>query len=93
MPEFLMLMKRGAYSEEGEWGDYIQKLRQRPEFRGGSSLGNGVSVSRQATSDQCIVTGFLHFEADTIAVVRELLAGNPLFEAGGEIEILELIED
>ena len=88
-----MLMKGGGRSDEGDWDGYIQTLRQRPEFRGGSSLGNGVSVSKRGTSEPCVVTGFMRFEADSIAAVRELVSGNPLYEAGGDIEILELIED
>ena len=42
MPEYVMLMKGSAAS--GDWDDYIEKLVSSGKFRGGSSLGNGVSV-------------------------------------------------
>ena len=88
-----MLMKAGSAEEDGDWESYITKLRQCPEFRGGSSLGNGVCASKESSSTECTVTGFMRFEAETLASVRALLAGNPHYEGGGEVEILELIED
>jgi|DEB0MinimDraft_10_1074344.scaffolds.fasta_scaffold76936_2 hypothetical protein len=39
------------------------------------------------------VTGYMRFEADSIEEVRALLSGNPLYEAGGRVEILEEIPD
>ena len=44
MPEYVMLMKGSAAS--GDWDDYIEKLVSSGKFRGGSSLGNGVSVAK-----------------------------------------------
>ena len=60
-------------------------------FRGGSALGNGYSASKEKQQD-CVVTGFMRFEAENIEQVRILLGGNPVYEAGGEVELQELIE-
>ena len=92
MTEFLMLMK--GTDSQGDWDGYIEKLVATGRFRGGSSLGRGRSCSQAGeTSAESGVTGFMRFEADTIEEVRELLAGNPVFEAGGVVEIHELVRD
>ncbi len=39
------------------------------------------------------MTGFMRFEAENIERVQELITGNPVYEAGGEIEVLELLVD
>ena len=55
MPEYVMLMKGSAAS--GDWDDYIEKLVSIGKFRGGSSLGNGVSVAKGKVAGGCEVTG------------------------------------
>lgn len=44
MADFLVMMKGTA--SDGDWEDYIEKLVASGGFRGGSSLGNGVSVAK-----------------------------------------------
>lgn len=89
MADFMMLMK--GVSENGDWDGYIKKLVDTGLFRGGSALGKGYSL-RKGREQDCIVTGFMRFEADDISQIRALLEGNPVYEAGGEVELLELIE-
>ena len=55
MPEYVMLMKGSAAS--GDWDDYIEKLVSSGKFRGGSSLGNGVSVAKGKVDGGCEVKG------------------------------------
>lgn len=87
------MLMTGADSH-GDWDTYIERLVASGRFRGGSSLGNGAAFSKSRPDPaQSGVTGFMRFEADSIDQVRELLAGNPVFEAGGIVEIHELIED
>ena len=93
MAEFIVLMKGAGQSIAGDWVTYIETLRKSGLFRGGSSLGNGVSIANKVDSGEPVVTGFMRFEADSINDVRVLLEGNPLYEAGGDIELLELIKD
>jgi len=90
MPDFMMVMKGQGAGEE--WADYISKLSESGMFRGGSALGNGICVSQSNSETPCTVTGFMRFEADDIGQIRNLIAGNPVYEAGEEIEILEIIE-
>jgi len=89
MADFMMLMK--GSETEGDWEVYIKKLIDSGLFRGGSALGNGYSLLKGKEQD-CMVTGFMRFEADDISHIRALLAGNPVYEAGGEVELQQLIE-
>ena len=91
MPDFVVLMM-GSQSE-GDWDTYIEKLIGTGRFRGGSSLGNGVSMSKGKPDSDSVITGFMRFSAENIEEVRQLLAGNPSYEAGGRIEVLEEIPD
>ncbi|MEZ4364410.1 MAG: hypothetical protein R3B48_29815 [Kofleriaceae bacterium] len=94
MPEFLLIMKRGgAATRDEDWATYLKELRGSPLFRGGSSLGNGVAIADKREGGACSVTGFMRFAAASRDEVRALVRGNPLYEAGGELELLELLED
>ena len=89
MPEFMMIMK--GPGGEGDWLTYINKLKDSGMFRGGSILGNGLNISKHSSDRKCTVTGFMRFEADNIDQVRALVEGNPDYESGGHIEILEMV--
>lgn len=93
MAEFMMLMK--GSSSAGDWETYVGELQKTGNFKGGSALANGVNAQKGSDSaaDGCVVTGFIRIDADSIDDVVALLAGNPVHEAGGEIEILELVEE
>ena len=91
MPQYIMVMMGSA--SNGDWNDYVDSLVNSGCFRGGSSLGNGVSVSKNEKDGECQVTGFMRFSAESIDEVRKLVSGNPLYEAGGRIELLEEIPD
>jgi hypothetical protein len=91
MADYVMLMM-GSESA-GDWEIYLEKLIASGKFRGGSSLGHGVSMAKGQGDEASEVTGYMRFEADSIEEVRALLSGNPLYEAGGRVEILEEIPD
>jgi len=91
MADYVMLMMGSA--SDGDWDTYIESLVDSGTFRGGSSLGNGISVSKGRSDGTCEITGFMRFSADSIEEVRKLIVGNPLYEAGGRIELLEEIID
>lgn len=75
-----------------DWENYIDKLVALGKFRGGSALGNGICVTRNEVDGPCTVTGFMRFEARSLGELRELLQGNPVYEAGGKVEISEIVE-
>lgn len=91
MREFLMLMKASGGTPE-DWNNYINTLVASGLFRGGSALGNGLRASKNHENTNCEITGFMRFEAESINEVSALLSGNPVIEAGGEVEISELLK-
>ncbi len=91
MPNFVMVMMGSA--AEGDWGAYIDRLIASGKFLGGSSLGNGVSVTKGGDDPKCTVTGYMRFSAQSLEEVRRLVEGNPLYEAGGRVELLEEVLD
>jgi len=96
MSEFLLLMHGDAVNEAAaDWPAYLDGLAQGGRLRGGSSLGDGACFRRdgtsRATSDH--LTGFIRVAAESLDDARSCLAGNPVYEAGGTVEIRLLVED
>ena len=97
MPDYLFLMhddipKLGIQERDHNWGLYIGRLRASGNFKGGSAIGAGVCARKSGA--EAIVTGhlsgFIRVEASNLEDARHLLIGNPVFEAGGTVEIREL---
>jgi hypothetical protein len=94
MPDFIFLMHDDAADLSGgdAWGPYIARLRTAGHFQGGSVIGPGVCV-RKASPEPAItshLSGFIRVVADSLDHARTLVIGNPVFEAGGTVEIREL---
>lgn len=94
MAEFLLLM-HGDYDLGGadeHWQPYLDLLGSRGALRGGSAIGKGVGVRRAGTPGEITrhLVGYVKIEARDMAHARELVAGNPVYEAGGTVEIREL---
>ncbi len=91
MPDYIFLMHNDAKSN-GDWGPYLGKLKASGNFQGGSAIGAGVCARK--SGEQPAITGhlsgFIRVSANSIDEARTLLAGNPVFEAGGTVEIREL---
>ncbi len=96
MPDYLFLMHDdappGAIDREEDWAAYIGRLRSSGHFAGGSEIGGGICVRKAGTvppvSDW--LTGYIRVTAGSLEEAQGLLAGNPVFEAGGTVEIREL---
>jgi len=97
MADYLFLMHGDSATDEDHaaWGPYLAKLRAAGIFEGGSSIGGGACVRKQGAPAPLAaqLTGFLRITADDLADAQRWLAGNPVFEAGGTIEIRELPRD
>ena len=77
------------------WRRYINALRQSGRFGGGSSIGSGIRVGKSGTVtiSSSELTDFIRVRAESAESAegaRQFLTGNPLFEAGGTVEIREL---
>lgn len=97
MNDYLLLMHDDAPAGAGDrsaeaWGAYIQKLRAAGVFEGGSEIGSGVTVSKGGVPRAVTrsLSGFIRVRAESMERARALIEGNPLYEAGGTVEIREL---
>jgi len=73
-------------------GPYLEKLGSNGVLRGGSEIGFGICIRREEPTAKISdhITGFIRIEARDLEHVRELLRGNPVYEAGGSVEVREL---
>jgi hypothetical protein len=97
MPDYLILMHDDAPDAPDEdrnddWGPYLEKLRKSGNLQGGSAIGSGVCVRKSGSPPPITdhLVGFIRIHADGLVQAERLIAGNPVFEAGGTIEIREL---
>jgi hypothetical protein len=97
MNRYLLLMHGDAVLEEDvdAWGPYLAALRRTGCFEGGSSIGGGIATRKSGAGGATtnLLVGYLLVNAETVEAARELLAGNPTYEAGGTVEIRELLVD
>ena len=92
MAEYIFLMHDDAEADEDAWQSYIGELQRRGVFEGGSAIGDGICVRKRDArpSITAHLTGYIRVNAENLEQAKSLLAGNPLFEAGGTVEIREL---
>lgn len=95
MKDFILLMHADTTSPEREedWEAYIGRLIEVGVFQGGSSIGHGQAFRKQgdAAPRTHELTGYIKIQAESLEAARAALAGNPTFEAGGTVEIRELV--
>lgn len=92
MAEFLLLMHGDATGTVQGWDEYFAILRARGVFDGGSAIGGGVTLRKagEPTAVSAGLTGYIRVRADDLAGAQALVADNPVYEAGGTVEVREL---
>jgi hypothetical protein len=93
MRDFIFLMHNDAQSEdESAWGPYFAKLRSAGRFEGGSAIGKGACICKPGTERPATahLAGYIRITAKDFAEAKSFLEGNPVYEAGGTVEIREL---
>ena len=93
MNDYIFLMHDDGEQAGGfDWEAYLSKLRERGHFDGGSAIGAGICVNRGGSTVRISghLTGYIRVRAEDLNQAKALLAGNPVFEAGGTVEIREL---
>lgn len=99
MKDYILLMHDyadGRRNRDGtEWAAYLNKLRQAGVFQGGSSIGDGVCESKSGPAPEITrhLSGYIKVQAESLTEARALVVGNPVFEAGGTVEVRELPRD
>jgi hypothetical protein len=93
MAEYIFLMHDDALGDEKAWGPYLHRLQQGGSFEGGSAIGDGICARKSGAPGPITshIAGFIRVNADGIDQAKSLLVGNPVFEAGGTVEIRELL--
>ena len=92
MPDYIFLMHDDSGADEASWERYLGKLRQRGAFQGGSAIGDGVCARKTGAVPAITahLAGYIRVTAENLVAAKSLLAGNPVYEAGGTVEIREL---
>ena len=93
--EYLLLMHDDAPAGADGWDAYLARLRQAGVLLGGSSIGPGRSYRKHAAAAGVTahLAGYIKVAADSADAAAALLEGNPVYEAGGTVEIRELPRD
>ncbi len=87
-------MHGDAADRASDWEPYLRGLRDRGVFRGGSSIAEGTSHRRDGNPEPpTAITGFVRIEVESHADAEACLAGNPVYEAGGTVELRFLPRD
>jgi hypothetical protein len=87
--------QESAAGDAAAWERYLAKLQSTGRFQGGSSIGAGECVSKTLAPGQITshLSGYIRVQARSLEDAKTLLEGNPVFEAGGTVEIRELPRD
>jgi hypothetical protein len=98
MNDYMVLMHDHALESERKRApseEYFKKRQASGQFVGGSSIGHGecVAKSRQTRSFSAQLTGYIRVRAESLQAAKKFLEGNPVYEAGGTVEIRELPPD
>lgn len=90
MPDYLLLMHNDPLkaASDSDWAAYIEALAKTGKLRGGSGISR--RKSGPAPGITAHIGGFIRIEAESLADAEALLAGNPVYESGGTVEIREL---
>jgi hypothetical protein len=93
MNDYIFLMHDDASNiRSGDWEPYLAKLQQAGQFDGGSAIGDGACCNklRAAPDITAHLSGYIRTHAESLDDAKRLLEGNPVYEAGGTVEIREL---
>lgn len=95
MKDYLLLMHDDARGDAAAWPGYLEVLRRSGRFSGGSAIGGGICVRKSGDAAALTprLSGYLRIKANDLDDARAFVAGNPVFEAGGTVEIRELPAD
>ena len=94
MPDYIFLMHNDAteLTRDAAWAPYLARLQTSGHLQGGSAIGPGLCVRKAGPTPATAgyLSGFMRVAADSLDHARTLVAGNPVFESGGTVEIREL---
>jgi len=95
MKDYLLLMHDDAPEETlDDWPPYLDRLAASGRLRGGSAIGEGACLRRDGVERPVAkhLSGFVRIVAESLEDAATCLEGNPVYEAGGTVEIRHLPE-
>jgi hypothetical protein len=94
MKDFMLLMHSDTTStpNSAQWARHFEELRAKGRFQGGSAIGAGVCLRKEAVAGPVhgVLSGYIRVLAADLDDAKQLVFGNPVFEAGGTVEVREL---
>ena len=97
MHDYILLMhddvpQAGQQESPLDWEPYLAKLRETGDFDGGSSMGGGTCIRKTGSAPGITahLVGYIRVQAESLDAAKKLVQGNPVFEAGGTVEVREL---
>ncbi len=97
MNEYILLMhddvpERGTDAPPLDWAPYFGKLRASGRFCGGSAIGEGTCFRKNGSAPPATrhLSGYIRVQAENLEAAEQLVSGNPVYEAGGTVEVREL---
>ncbi|WP_028602081.1 YciI family protein [Ottowia thiooxydans] len=94
MNEYILLMHQDSLNQDVAndlvlWGEYLATLRKSGQFDGGSSIGDGERFRKNSSAapSRNDLGGFIRVRAASLEDAKVFLPGNPVYEAGGTVEI------
>jgi hypothetical protein len=94
MRDFIFLMHNDAPRpiDTDLWAPYFADLNRRQVFDGGSAIGPGEAFRKAGSAGALSANlgGYIRVQAESLEAAKALLAGNPVYESGGTVEIREL---
>ena len=98
MRDFIFLMHTDANEANSQqeraqdWDGYLSKLKAAGIFGGGSGVGDGACYRKSGATPPVTdhIGGYIRVSATDLHEAAGLLDGNPVYEAGGTVEIREL---
>jgi hypothetical protein len=97
MKDYILFMHNdapdgGKPRPAAEWSSYFEKLNAEHVFEGGASIGGGVCMNKSGSAPQISdrIFGYIRLRVRDINHAKELVELNPVFQAGGSVEIREI---
>lgn len=97
MNDYIFLMHNDATApvSDDAWGPYFERLSAAGAFAGGSAIGGGAAVRKHLVPAALTaqLDGFICVTAESLEAAKGLVVGNPVYEAGGTVEVRHLPKD
>ena len=96
MRDFILIMHNDAEQADqivdSSWADYFQSLKSQGAFIAGVEFGDGFCMVKKkpAPPPTSMLGRYIRVQARTMRDAAQLVEGNPIFEAGGTVEVRAL---